>query len=65
MKNPDDKQVTVGYESSRNITFHDSGNELGYTWGEWRNLARKEQDEAIVQFLFELVDVYVEDEEDE
>jgi hypothetical protein len=63
-KHADDEPVTVSYSASSNIKFHGSGEELGYTWGEWRMLSRKEQDDALTEFLFALVDVSIDEEEE-
>lgn len=54
----DDDPVTVGYSSSRNISF-EGKEQLGYTWGEWREMSEKEQDEAIQDYANDLIDVYV------
>lgn len=61
-KHEDNDDVILGYASSANITFR---GELyvGYTWGEWREMSQKEKDEAVDEVLYELVDVWVEDDE--
>lgn len=61
-KHDDHEEVEVRYESSRNITFRGKGG-LGYTWGEWREMSRKEQDEAVTEWLYSLVDVSVVEDE--
>lgn len=60
----DDKPLYFTYESSRNVTFH-GRDESGYTRGEWRGLSDEEKARALEEFLFELVDVYVDDDNDE
>lgn len=62
-KHADDEQVTYGYDSSRNVTFRGEGEELGVTWGEWRAMSQKERDDLLDQTVWELIDLYVEDEE--
>jgi hypothetical protein len=61
-RNDDDAPVMLGYESSRNISFHGE-EETGYTWGEWREMTTAERDEVIANVADELVDVYVQNEE--
>lgn len=56
----DDEPVTVGYSASSNISFNGSGEELGYTWGEWRQMTDREQSDALTEHLWTLVDLYVE-----
>jgi hypothetical protein len=56
----DDDQVMVGYESSLNISFKGEGEELGYTWGQWRKMSEKARVDALTDYLWTLVDVYVE-----
>jgi hypothetical protein len=62
-KNSDDREVVLGYASGKNISFRGKIYP-GYTWGVWRALSQKERDEAIEEELFELVDVWVEDDEE-
>lgn len=57
----DEEQVTFGYASSKNITFHGKGLELGVTWGEWREMSEKAQAETINEAVWELVDIWVEE----
>ena len=66
-KHADDDPVMVGYDSNRNITFNNehSRDELGYTWGEWRGMSDAERDGTLKDYLFELVEVFVVDQEDE
>lgn len=54
----DDSPVEITYSSSRNITFHGT-DEIGYTWGEWREMSEAERDEAVQEYVNELVEVYV------
>lgn len=63
-KHDDNDPVLVGYDSSRNVTFNGQHEELGYTWGDWREMTQKERDDTLEQYLWELVDVYVEDNEE-
>jgi hypothetical protein len=61
-KHNDDDPVMVGYASSKNISFRNSsskGEELGVTWGEWREMTEKERDEVIEEYVNELVQVWV------
>lgn len=62
MTHNDADEVEVRYESSRNITFRGTDT-LGITWGDWRQMSRDEQDEALTEWLFDLVDVGVVDDE--
>lgn len=59
----DDDEVTVGYASSRNISFHGDGDFLGVTWGEWRKMSQKERDARLDEYVWDLVDVWIEDDE--
>lgn len=61
----DDDPVMVGYSSSRNITFNsrNGADELGITWGDWRRMSDDEKSEALAEYTSELVDVWVEDDE--
>lgn len=54
----DNDPVMVSYSAMSNISFRGE-DELGYTWGEWRQMDKPAQDEAVSEFLFQLVDVYV------
>jgi hypothetical protein len=63
-KRADDDLVMVGYASSKNISFRSQQpEELGPTWGEWREMTEAQKDEAFSEYLFNLVDVWVEDDE--
>jgi hypothetical protein len=64
-KHDDDDPVMMGYGAFSNITFHhpEGGRESGYTWGDWREMSQESKDEAIQDFLNELVEVWVLDEE--
>jgi hypothetical protein len=62
-KHDDDEPVMFGYASNRNISFHGQ-EESGFTWGEWRQMSRDQQLEAMTETVWELVDLYVEDDED-
>lgn len=57
----DGDPVTVSWSSPRNITFHQDGEELGYTWGEWRDMTEKEKTEALTELLWSLVDLVVDE----
>jgi hypothetical protein len=61
-KNDDDAPVILGYGAASNISFHGK-RETGYTWGEWRTMTDAERDQAIDEVVYELVEVYVLDEE--
>ena len=61
-KHADDDPVMVGYSSPRNISMTGK-DELGYTWGEFREMSEKEQGEALQDFANELIDVYVVEDE--
>ncbi len=64
-KHADDEPVMVSYAASSNITFKSrEPEELGPTWGEWREMNDKEKNEAFTDYLFNLVDVWVEGDED-
>lgn len=60
MPNDDNEPVIFGYGSSKNVTFSGS-DESGYTKGEWREMSQKDRDDALQEWLNELVDVYVKD----
>lgn len=64
MIHADDDPVIFTYSASSNISFR-GRLESGWTWGEWRELGSDEQDEAVVDFLFQHlgVDIGVEDDE--
>jgi hypothetical protein len=61
-KNHDDAPVILGYGAASNISFRGE-RETGYTWGEWRTMTDAERDQAIDEVVYELVEVYVLDEE--
>lgn len=61
-KHDDADMVEVQYSSSRNITFHGK-DDLGITWGDWREMSRADRDETVNEWLYELVDVSVVDDE--
>lgn len=67
-KHADDDPVMVGYSSSRNRTFsseHGRGpEELGVTWGEWREMSKTERNQIMAEYLNTLVDVWVEEDEE-
>jgi hypothetical protein len=54
-------KVRVGYSSASNITFRGSDT-LPCTYEEWDEMTGPQQDQVLAEFLFGLVDVYVEDE---
>ena len=62
-KHADDEPVVYGYGSSRNISMRGEG-ELGFTWGEWRVMDEDARREFLNEIVFELVEVYVKDDED-
>jgi hypothetical protein len=62
MAHADDEQVTYGYESSRNISFSGKGEYLGVTWREWRAMSEEERTSLLTDTLWELAQVYVENE---
>lgn len=63
MKHNDDDEVTVSYSSSRNISFHGEGESIGITWGDWREMSEKQRNEELDEFLYDLVDISVDDDE--
>jgi hypothetical protein len=63
-KHEDDEPVMYGYSSSRNISMRGSDEELGVTWGEWREMSDKQRADAIQETVNELIDVWVEADED-
>lgn len=64
MKHNDDDPVMARYASSRNISFCSrGGEELGITWGEWREMSDREQSEILQEYMNELVDVWIEEDE--
>lgn len=60
--NDDDLPATYGYSASSNITFRGRGCELGMTKGEWRALSEEKKDAILSEIVWELVEVFVEDE---
>lgn len=54
--------VKLGYESSSNITFHGEI-DTGYTREEWDDLTEADRREHLTDAVFELVDIYVKDDE--
>lgn len=64
-KHADDEPVMFGYSSGHNITFNnkDGRDESGYTWGEWRKMSDKDREDTLQEYLNELVDVFVQDDE--
>ncbi len=63
MAHADDEPVTYGYGSSANITFRGEGIELGVTWGEWRAMPERERNQLLNEKLWELAQIYIEDDE--
>ena len=62
----DDDPVLVGYESSVNISMRShEPEELGVTWGEWREMNIKGRREVMNEYVHNLVDAWVEDDEDD
>lgn len=61
----DDEPVMFGFSSTRNTSMRSSkgGEEIGYTWGEWRDMSEKEQIGVLIDAAGELVDVWIEDNE--
>lgn len=62
-KHADHDEVEVEYSSSSNISFHGKDS-LGITWGDWREMSEKDRDDAVNEWLYNLVDVNVVDDED-
>lgn len=52
--------VVVRYAAASNITFHGKDT-LPYTREEWGEMTDDEQNAALAEFLFGLVEVYTED----
>ena len=65
-KHNDDDPVLVEYSSFKNITFNNRGqaDDLGYTWSEWRELTATERKDAIDEYLYNLVEVVIIDDEE-
>ena len=64
-KHADDDQVMVGFSSNRNISMRSHRpEELGYTWGDWREMSQDERHEAMNEYIHELVEAWVEDDEE-
>lgn len=55
-----DEMIMFKYASNHNITF-EGEEESGYTREEWNELPQKAKDEAVEDFLWGLVDVWVDD----
>lgn len=51
--------VIFGMSSFRNISFDYRDDDSGYSQEEWSEMSEKEQDEALAEYLWENVDVYV------
>lgn len=68
-KHKDEDKVEFYYESSRNISFQNTQfsdyDDSGYTWGEWKEMSQKDQQDIIQEYLWELVDVGVVDWDDD
>ena len=64
MKHDDSDEVMVRYEASSNITFHGERS-IGITWGDWRGMSETDKNEALTDWLFDLVSVGVMDEEED
>lgn len=64
-KHADDEPVLFSYSSNWNISFDNrhSPDESGYTWGDWRKMSQASRDEAVQDYLNELVEVYVVEDE--
>lgn len=65
-KHADDEEVLVSYASSRNVTMRSHQPEgLGLTWGEWRELSPEGRREAMQEYTYSLIEIWIEDDEDE
>lgn len=65
-KHADDDPVLFGYSSDYNAGFEDRhGDERGISWGEWRAMSPTERSRAMQEYVNELVEVFVVDQEDE
>jgi hypothetical protein len=62
MAHADSDPVVYGYASNKNISFHGK-DEIGYTWGEWREMSEKERERELQDIVNELVDIYIVDDE--
>jgi hypothetical protein len=62
-KYADDDYVRVGYGSRRNIRFHGVDN-LGVTWGEWREMDEDGKNQVLTEYIAHLVDVWIDEDED-
>ena len=56
----DKDQVKFGYESPRNVSFQGK-DDSGYTKAQWREMSEDERNQALQDYLNELVDVYVDE----
>lgn len=52
-----DDYVVVRYAAASNITFHGKDT-LPYTKEEWSEMSDNEQNQALSEFLFNLVEIY-------
>lgn len=57
-----DKKVRLAYGAASNITFH-GHIELDCTREEWDEMSYEEQDAITTQALYDLVEIWVEDDE--
>jgi len=62
MAHADSDPVVYRYASNKNISMYGKG-ELGYTWGEWREMSEKEQERELQDIVNELVEVCIVDDE--
>lgn len=65
VKHADSDPVLFGYSSSRNVTFQSrgGGDDSCYTWGEWRAMSSAQQNEIVQEYVNDLVQVWVEEDE--
>lgn len=62
-KHADSDPVMFGYAASCNISFQGE-EDSGYTWGDWREMSKKDKDEAYMEFIFNNLGVEVFEVED-
>lgn len=63
MTHKDSDPVTFSYASSANVTFHGTGYDTGYIWGDWREMSESEQQNVINELAHELIDISIDGDE--
>jgi IS4 transposase len=62
MAHADSDPVVYRYASNKNISMQGKG-EVGFTWGEWREMSDEEQERELQDIVNELVEVCIVDDE--